>query len=247
MLPPHELKNKTFTKVLRGYSTVEVDEQIDFLIEKYTELYRENDELEKKLKTAYAKLEAFSGDEESIRNALVNAQRASNKIVDDATERSEIITQSAKVNCDKILSDFRIQIRKERETLNKLRNTVAEFKARMFEQYKSHIEFIEDIAPDYEDIYQDASGEVDYVKKVVGNIKEDIAVMVVSGSIGNSDGEEDDAPSAYIANAAETMLATEKIIDDSAATVQETPASEPDVNEEDREFMEFIESISQDN
>lgn len=48
MLAPHELKNREFTKSLRGYSTVEVDEHIDFIIEKYSELYRENDELEKK-------------------------------------------------------------------------------------------------------------------------------------------------------------------------------------------------------
>ena len=33
MLAPHELKNAEFTKSLRGYSTVEVDEHIDFLIE----------------------------------------------------------------------------------------------------------------------------------------------------------------------------------------------------------------------
>ena len=47
MLPPHELKNKTFGKAMRGYNPVEVDEYIEFLIEKYTELYRENDELER--------------------------------------------------------------------------------------------------------------------------------------------------------------------------------------------------------
>ena len=38
MIAPHELKNKEFSKSLRGYSTVEVDEHIAFLIEKYTEL-----------------------------------------------------------------------------------------------------------------------------------------------------------------------------------------------------------------
>ncbi len=237
MIPPHELKAKTFTKVLRGYSTVEVDEQIEFLIEKYTELYRENDELERKLKTAEAKLEAFTGDEESIRTALVNAQRASTKIVDEANERSEIITQSAKANCDKILSDFRIQIRKEEETLNKLRNTVAEFKARMFEQYKNHIEFIEQISPDYEEIFEGASGDVDYVKKVVNNIKDDIAVMVVSGSIGEHD--DDEKPSAYIASAAEKMIEAEKVIDDAAVS-----ATADAGDDDDREFMEFIDSIA---
>ena len=74
MLAPHELKNREFTKSLRGYSTVEVDEHIDFIIEKYSELYRENDELEKKLRLTEAQLVALKGVEESIRSALVNAQ-----------------------------------------------------------------------------------------------------------------------------------------------------------------------------
>ena len=47
MLAPHELKNPEFTKSLRGYSTVEVDEHIDFMIEKYTELTGKTTSLKK--------------------------------------------------------------------------------------------------------------------------------------------------------------------------------------------------------
>ena len=63
MLPPHELKNKTFSRVLRGYNSVEVDEHIDFIIEKYTELYRQNDELERRLKLAEAQLAELRAEE----------------------------------------------------------------------------------------------------------------------------------------------------------------------------------------
>ena len=57
MLAPHELKNKTFAKTVRGYNPIDVDEYIDFIIGKYTEIYRENMELEKKLKSVAAKLD----------------------------------------------------------------------------------------------------------------------------------------------------------------------------------------------
>lgn len=84
MLPPHELKNKTFTKSMRGYNPVEVDEYIEFVIEKYTEIYRENDELERKLKTAVAQLDEIKGDEDSIRSALIDAKRAAANIRSEA-------------------------------------------------------------------------------------------------------------------------------------------------------------------
>ena len=36
MLAPHELKSKAFSKTLKGYSPAEVDDYIEFLIDKYT-------------------------------------------------------------------------------------------------------------------------------------------------------------------------------------------------------------------
>ena len=50
MLAPHELKNKQFQKTFKGYNPQEVDEYLAFVLEKYTELYRENNELERKLR-----------------------------------------------------------------------------------------------------------------------------------------------------------------------------------------------------
>ena len=57
MLAPHELKNKQFSKSLKGYNPQEVDAYIEFLLEKYTEAYRENNELERKLRIVVTNLD----------------------------------------------------------------------------------------------------------------------------------------------------------------------------------------------
>ena len=174
MVPPHELKNRTFSKSIRGYNTVEVDEHIDFIIEKYTELYRENDELERKLRTALSQLDGYKNEEESIRSALINAQKASSRIINDANERADVILRSAKNNCDRLLSDFRREVKEERDRLYKLRHMVSDFRQALFEEYQKHITQIQNIAPDVDD-----NGEWDvpddmYVRKVVDNIKKDM-------------------------------------------------------------------------
>lgn len=174
MLPPHELKNKTFSRVLRGYNSVEVDEHIDFIIEKYTELYRQNDELERRLKIAEAQLAEFRADEESIRNVLVNAQKASAKIISEANERADMILRSARGNCNKVIASFKSEIQKERQELLALRRAVAEFKTRLFAQYQQHITFIEQISPDEDDTDIDTPDEV-YVRRIVDRVKADIA------------------------------------------------------------------------
>lgn len=175
MLPPNELKKKGFTKAVRGYSMVEVDEHIDFIIEKYTELYRENDELERKLRITLAKLEALKKDEESIRSALINAQRASSTIINEANERAEVVMRAAKTNCDKILSDFRADIRSERDRFMKLRSIVADFKKELFTLYNNHIEYIDTINPDTANVDDLNISEEVFVRRAISQIKTDIA------------------------------------------------------------------------
>lgn len=143
MLPPHELKNKTFTRAMRGYNTVEVDEYIEFLIGKYTELYRENDELERKLKSTVTKLDEIKGEEDSIRSALIDAKRAASKIKSDAEERAEAIIRSAKSSCNAILSDFNDKIESGRATLLALKSDTVALKEELFERYSEHIKYID--------------------------------------------------------------------------------------------------------
>ena len=184
MLAPHELKNREFTKSLRGYSTVEVDEHIDFIIEKYSELYRENDELEKKLRLTEAQLDAMKGEEESIRSALVNAQKASTRIINEANERADVIMRSAKNSCDRLIAEFKANIKKETERLNEARKEVAASKVALFEEYQAHIELIEKIAPDIAPVPSDDRTAEELSAAVIERIKNDLAgkESVISGS-----------------------------------------------------------------
>jgi len=178
MIPPYELKNKDFSKVMRGYNPSEVDEHFNFIIEKYTELYRENDELERKLKTAYAKLDEIKNEEESIKNAMVNAQRASTKIMTEANDRADIIINTARKSCDRILSDFRKKIQEERAILVGLNKAISEFKDKLFKTYQAHIINIEQVELlDEDEIIKYSLTDESYTSAVVQNIKQEILGM----------------------------------------------------------------------
>ena len=188
MLPPYELKNKEFSKAMRGYNTSEVDEHMSFIIEKYTELYRENDELERKLKTAYTKLDEIKNEEESIRNAMINAQRASAKLMTEANDRADIIINTARKSCDRILADFKTKIQEERAVLLALNNAIIDFKERLFKLYSSHIAFVEDIPVlGSEEIISYALSDDSYTSAVVQNIKNEIIEMTKSGALTKRD------------------------------------------------------------
>lgn len=179
MLPPYEIKAKDFTHVLRGYAVEEVDEYCAFALDKYTELYRENDALEQRIASLEAELAHFREDEESIRSALVDAKRASTRIVEEATERSKVILHSAKLNCDRILSEFRSAVSEERDELLLLRAMVKKFKDDLFATYKTHIEYIERIAPELDSLdeseFSDEAVLRLAVESIKGSIREDVS------------------------------------------------------------------------
>jgi cell division initiation protein len=170
MLAPHELKNKTFGKSLKGYNVAEVDDYINFLIDKYTEVYRENIELERKLRIVVTNLDEIRDEEESIRNTLVSAQKMGEKIIRDANERADIITESIKKRCDSVIEDFKIQIAKEKEELWTVRATVLDFKKKLFEAYRTQIEEVRNISVnELEELVLPSDSEL--VGKIFGEVK----------------------------------------------------------------------------
>ena len=224
MLPPHELKNKSFSRAMRGYNSVEVDEYIDFIIEKYTELYRENDELEHKLNATVARLEEIKNDEDSIRSALIDAKRAAAKIKSEAEERAEAIIRSAKSSCNTILSDFNRKIEEGRETLIEIKRDTYELKSQLFERYSEHIRFLDKLT---DGIDMDDIPDTDALRRsAVKSLKTSIAEAYAATDSGDSgDDSTEDAETAEAAESADTS-------DTAANEPADAPASDTENKDE---------------
>lgn len=228
MLAPHELKNKTFGKVVRGYNPNEVDDYIDFLIEKYTELYRENDELERKLKIVVTNLDEIRDEEESIRATLVKAQQLGEKIVREANEKADAITDSIKTRCEAIITDFRKQYSAERKEVWQLRNTVLDFKKNVYELYRDHIEELQSISVnELEQLVIPEDTEV--VGRILSDVKEAVQTQV---DVGEDIKREQD------------LNVTEPVTQETDFTMDEekTKAADADTTEED-DGLDFIDKL----
>ncbi len=185
MLAPHELKNKEFQKTFKGYSPQEVDEYLAFVLEKYTELYRENNELERKLRIVVTNLDEIKDEEESIRSTLISAQKMAEKIIADANDRADVITGAIKDRCDGVIAEFRQQLQAEKEKAWVMRTRIIEFKKQLYELYGTHIEElknlsvneIEDIVlPDDDmlvaNIFNDVKGRIEEETERRKNVRE---------------------------------------------------------------------------
>ncbi len=96
MLTPDQLKEHSFTLMENGcYSAEEVNRYFGEVIASYNQMYRENGELIRKISILANKVQDYRRDEDNIRNALLNAQRSSERILADAKKQADEIIAGA--------------------------------------------------------------------------------------------------------------------------------------------------------
>ena len=95
MFTPQQIEQISFSKVkFNGYSMEDVDEILEPLTEDYITLYKENALLKSKMRVLVGKLEEYRKNEASMKDAIVNAQKACDKMI-----------KEAEAKCAKMLSD----------------------------------------------------------------------------------------------------------------------------------------------
>ncbi len=88
MFTPQEIQEKTFVKaVFGGYDMQTVDDFLEPLTEDYITLYKENSVLKSKMKVLVEKLEEYRSQEESMKKALVAAQKTCDAMVAEAEKK----------------------------------------------------------------------------------------------------------------------------------------------------------------
>lgn len=160
MLTLNEIRNVNFRKSnFGGYRAEDVEAFIDEVQLSYDSLLKENAELLKRLESLTAKLEEYQQEEDSIRNALMNAQKVGDASLRDAKHKAEIILKDATIKAEKIVSNAQIEIHRERDVIEKMQRDIADFKARLLKTYKEHLTLINSI-PNEDIMRQDTKDAV---------------------------------------------------------------------------------------
>ena len=141
MLTVDEIRNVEFSRG-RGYHAEEVDDFIDACTETVEQLIREKQELSDKLKVLADKIVEYRNDEDNIRAALLNAQRAGDSVVREAEAKAKAILEAAEVDAANIRQVALDKIEDEKRELSRMQNEVSSFKTQMMTLYRQHIELL---------------------------------------------------------------------------------------------------------
>jgi len=122
MITPLDIQNKEFTKALRGYKEVEVDDFLDKVIESYEKIYNENMEIKEKYRLLEEQLEKYNSLERTLKDTLVVAQSTAEEVAMNANKKAELIIREAEEKAKKIIEGANnevLNIRKEYEEAKK--------------------------------------------------------------------------------------------------------------------------------
>lgn len=143
MLTPKEIGEKTFEKTFGfGYRMDDVDAFLEQAAKSLAEQQRKNAEMEKKLEVLADKLTEYREDEESLRTALLGAQKLGDSVIRESKTKAEIVLRDATIKAEAMVSHAKRQIEEEQTNLEKIQQEVGSFKSRLLDMYKQHIELI---------------------------------------------------------------------------------------------------------
>jgi len=104
MLTPQQLKDYQFKTLSDGkYSADEVNRFLGEVIASYNQIFRENNDLIHKITILANKVEQYRRDENNIRDALINAQRAADIVMRDADRQASQIITNARAEVENIV------------------------------------------------------------------------------------------------------------------------------------------------
>lgn len=143
MITAREIANKRFDKAsFGGYRTDDVDGFLNEVAAELEALDEQNNALNKKLEVLAEKVEEYRSEEESLRTALLGAQKLGDSIIRESKSKAEIILRDATIKADRAVSTAHDQVEREKMIYLKLQKDVSAFKSKLLAIYRQHLEII---------------------------------------------------------------------------------------------------------
>jgi DivIVA domain-containing protein len=157
-LTPLDVRKKSadFRRGLRGYEVAEVDSFLELVAERLETLVRENTFLRDRAAHLGEELNAFRSRDQAMNEALVSAQQLREEIRSQAQRDAELTSREAKSLAERLLTEARHAVEKERESLHRVQAQ----RDRFLRAYRAFLEGqIGEVALEEERVVRSRTGE----------------------------------------------------------------------------------------
>ena len=101
-ITPMDIEQQEFSRSFRGYNEEEVDDFLDKIVKDYEELINENVRLNEEIEKMKERLEEFSEIEETLRSALLDAQKSAAEMKGRVENEAKVIIEKADMEAEMV-------------------------------------------------------------------------------------------------------------------------------------------------
>ena len=127
MITPIEIQNKEFRRTFRGYNEEEVDEFLKIITDDFQSLYRENMDLQEKVKLYKEQVSRYKSIEDTLNATLITAQSAAEDTCSAANKKAKIIVEEAQLQSKHIIDEANnriLELKKFKVFRNKFKSLI---------------------------------------------------------------------------------------------------------------------------
>lgn len=146
MITAQDIREKTFEKSFNGYNMSQVDDFLDEIAADLTTMAKETASIKSKMKVLVEKVEEYRETEDSMRLALLSAQKMGSQIESDAQARADAIVAEARDSAERLTRRASDGLANEEAKLEEARKATAKFFEHMRTVCEKQIEFYEKLS-----------------------------------------------------------------------------------------------------
>lgn len=120
-LTPIDIQQHQFRRAFRGVDGGEVQDFLGLVADQLGEVTRENNELRGEVKRLEREVGEHRDREETLKQAMVTAQRAIDEIREQATKEAQLVVTEAEMRAEKILHNANVRVTKLADEVNDLK------------------------------------------------------------------------------------------------------------------------------
>jgi cell division initiation protein len=142
-LTPLDIRHKEFTRAMRGYKDLEVDEFLDQIVEEFERLFNENIDYRDRLEAVEGKVEQYQNIEDTLKKTLVSAQQQADELKQNSQKEADLILRDAELKSRSIINDSYAERQKVQRSVQALKQKYEDLRYQIRNVIESYINIID--------------------------------------------------------------------------------------------------------
>lgn len=127
-ITPLDIRHKEFTRTMRGYRDVDVDEFLDEITEEFERLFNENIDYRERVETLEEKISHYKNIEETLQKTLISAQQQAEELKQNAQKEADLIMRDAELKSRSNVNDSYAERQKVQRSVQALKQKYDDLK-----------------------------------------------------------------------------------------------------------------------